>query len=172
MRTAVNPGDMVRPVREAIESGGEAGVQEILPVSEVLKVALLRQTFARRMLGVLAGIGFLLSLAGLSALAACAVSQRQREAGIRMALGARGWEVGVAVLSQPLLAGTVGIAAGAGLGAALSRAVGGILFGVAAMDPWIYVAVPGVTLGAMLVAAALQMRRITSVPVSDLLRSW
>jgi len=115
-------------------------------------------------------IGLLLAVMGLYAVVSYSVSQRTREIGVRMALGARRIDVLGLVARQGVVFTTVGVALGlvasAGIGLVLSQ----VLFGVKPVDLEIY---GGVTALLMLVAALacyLPARRATRVDPMDALR--
>jgi putative ABC transport system permease protein len=88
-------------------------------------------------LGVLGIMGSILAITGVFGLAACSVSRRLREIGIRMALGARRAQVVGMVYRQNA---SVALAGTAGLIAALlaSRTLASFLYGISARDPWVF----------------------------------
>ena len=112
---------------------------------------------------------FLVSV-GVYGVMSCLVSERIREIGIRMALGARPGAVLRSVLGQGLILALVGIAIGV-LGAlGVGRALSGLLFGVSWYDPATLSAIPIVVLGVSLVACYFPARRATRVDPVDVLR--
>src|SRR4029453_7413028 len=82
-----------------------------------------------------------LAAVGLYSVMAFAVTQRTREIGIRMALGARRSAVMKLVIGQSLVLAAAGVALGLGASAAVTRYLEGMLFGVTPSDPMTFAAV-------------------------------
>jgi ABC-type antimicrobial peptide transport system permease subunit len=127
-----------------------------------------------RMIATLATAFGLLALVmaclGIYGLLAYSVTQRTREIGIRMALGARGNEVVALVLGNALRLILIGVALGLPAALAASRGVKSILFGLTPTDP---VAIAGAILilaGAALIAAYLPARRASQIHPMTALR--
>jgi ABC-type antimicrobial peptide transport system permease subunit len=95
------------------------------------------------------GLALLLAVAGLYGVISYSVGQRRKEISIRMALGARGAQVRWQVLRQGVGIVLVGVAIGLAGALAGARVISGILVGVSARDPLVYI---GVTLLLLLVA--------------------
>jgi hypothetical protein len=141
-------------VRRAIWS-----VNPNLPLSNVgtlndyLAQSVSRTTFALALLGVAAFIALVLGLVGIYGVVSYAVSQRTRELGMRMALGADAGRVRGMILRQALGLGVVGTFAGLALALGGTRIMAGLLFGVSPTDPLTFGAV-ALGLTAVAVAAA------------------
>jgi putative ABC transport system permease protein len=90
-------------------------------------------------------------------------SQRTRELGIRMALGAHRADILKMVLGQGTVLTGIGILIGLGLATAVSRLLGGLLYGIKPIDPFSFVVVPLVLAVAALVASWLPARRATRI---------
>lgn len=122
-------------------------------------------------LAAFAGLALLMASTGLYGTVSYSVAQRTREVGIRLALGARQ----SSVVSLLLLGGLRTVLAGAvvGLIAALylARLLQGLLFGIKALDPLTFVAVPAVLLSVAFLAAWLPARRAGRVDPQTALRS-
>jgi ABC-type antimicrobial peptide transport system permease subunit len=113
----------------------------------------------------------LLGIVGIYGVISYAVSQRRREIGIRLALGAQQGELrGMFVRSGLTLAG---IGAGIGLAAAagLMRLMKSLLFGISTLDPVTYVAVPVVLVLAAVLASYLPARRASAVDPVEALKA-
>jgi len=91
-----------------------------------------------KLLTVFATLALLLASLGLYGLLAYTVTQRSREIGLRMALGASAPQVVRAVVVRGLVLSGLGLAAGFVAARALSQTLGGILYGVATTDPATY----------------------------------
>jgi putative ABC transport system permease protein len=119
--------------------------------------------FRAKMVGTFAALALVLAMVGVFAVLACTVEQRQREIGVRMALGATGARVMWLVFRD---AGGM-IAAGAVVGlvlAALSgRLLAAFLFGVDPLDPLTFVSVPAVILFTAVAAAAAPAWRASRI---------
>jgi predicted permease len=103
--------------------------------NQELESALFPSRMATLSLGVLGGMGAMLSITGIFGMAAYAVSKRKRELGIRMALGAQGREVLKAALGRAFKLLAVGSAAGLLLGILASRVLSFIVYQATPRDP-------------------------------------
>ena len=115
------------------------------------------------LLGIFAGLAVVISCSGIAAVMALAVSQRTREIGVRMALGARTASIVGMVLRQGLalaLAGTVVGMAGA---AALTHLLSAFLYGTSPTDLVTFIAVPLLFLIVSAVACFIPARQVTSI---------
>jgi putative ABC transport system permease protein len=99
-----------------------------------------------------------------------AVTQRTREIGIRMALGAEPRDALMMVMRQGAKLAAAGVAIGSGAAAALTWLIEGLLFDLRAADPVTFVAAPLLLAGAALLACYLPARRATKVDPSVALR--
>jgi putative ABC transport system permease protein len=110
-----------------------------------------------------AGLALVLAAVGIYGITAYSVTQRTREMGLRMALGARPGQVVRLVVQEAGTLAVLGIVMGLGLGFAATRVMSSLLFGVKATDPGTYVAV-SVTLALVAMTAAwVPGRRATTV---------
>jgi predicted permease len=159
-----------RDVRQAV-----AGVMPGLPVfqirtlREVYDQSMAATSFSLILLGVAGAMALLLGLVGIYGVLAYAVMQRQREVGIRIALGARPGDVkGMFVYRGMILSG-IGIAIGAAVAAGITRWMSSLLFGVTPVDAVTFAAAGTVLALAALVASYLPAHRAAAVdPVETL----
>lgn len=121
--------------------------------------------------GVFAGIAVLLAAIGLGATLAWSVSQRQREIGVRMALGAPIRHVRGLVLVQTLVLAGGGVVLGLGCAALTTQLLQGWLFGVTPLDAPTFVACGGLMMVVALLAAYLPARRATRIDPLTALRA-
>ncbi len=147
-----------------------------LPVSGVRTLEAIRSesmaqtSFALVMLGIAAGVALVLGVVGIYGVISYIATQRTREIGIRMALGAARRDVSRLFLRQGLVLAASGIVAGMAAAAGLTRVMSAMLFGVSALDPVTYLAV-SVGLGATaLLASYLPAARAARVDPAHALR--
>jgi ABC-type antimicrobial peptide transport system permease subunit len=162
--------EFVRETRQA--------VAEVMPGLPVFQIRTLREVYDQSMaatsfslilLGVAGAMALLLGLVGIYGVLAYAVMQRQREVGIRIALGARPGDVkGMFVYRGMILSG-IGIAIGAAVAAGITRWMSSLLFGVTPVDAVTFAAAGTVLALAALVASYLPAHRAAAVdPVETL----
>jgi predicted permease len=141
------------------------------------EVQLMKRSFRRKMEGtedaamavsVMGGVALLLACLGIMGLISYSVSQRMKEIGIRMALGATPAHVLTVVLRQLTLPVFVGLLIGVGGAAALSQLLRRELYGVSNLDPLTYLASVGLFALAVAMAALMPARRALRI---DPLRS-
>jgi ABC-type antimicrobial peptide transport system permease subunit len=123
------------------------------------------------LLGIFSGVALLLALVGLYGLLALSVSQRTREFGIRMALGATAGTVRALVLRRGFVLVGIGALAGVIGAALLTRVMGGLLYHTGPFDLPTLVGVIALLTLAALVACLLPARRATRVDPAIALRA-
>jgi ABC-type antimicrobial peptide transport system permease subunit len=111
-----------------------------------------------------------LAVIGVYGVMAYDVSQRSREIGIRMALGADRRAVLGLVLRGGLTMAVVGVAAGAVIAFTLARIAGGLLYGIAPFDPLTYALLAALLLGLAVAASYVPARRATAIDALVTLR--
>jgi putative ABC transport system permease protein len=138
-------------------------------LGEVYDQSMLRTSFTLVLLAIAGAMALLLGIVGIYGVIAYAVSQRTREIGIRMALGAEPSGVQGMFVRQGLLLSTLGAAIGLVSAAALTRLMSSLLFKTTALDPLTYIAVTVLLIAAAALASYMPARRATAVdPVTAL----
>ncbi len=120
--------------------------------------------------GVLGALALLLAAIGVHGVVSYGVSQRIREIGIRLALGADGREVMRLVLRQAMRPVVVGGTIGIFVAAAVSRVLSGVLYGIGTHDPIAFVGVPVFLLATALLASYIPARRASRLDPTEALR--
>jgi ABC-type antimicrobial peptide transport system permease subunit len=115
-------------------------------------------------------MALLLGVSGLFGVIAYAVSQRRREIGIRMALGAQAREIRTLFVRRGVIVGGIGLAIGLGGAMSVTRLMESLLFGVTPLDPVTFVAMPIVLAAAAVLASYLPARTATAVDPIETLR--
>jgi predicted lysophospholipase L1 biosynthesis ABC-type transport system permease subunit len=163
VRTSAPPEHLVR----AVVSVARAVDPHTFPEVQLMKrqfVARLRGAeYSAMAVSVLGSIADLLACLGIVGVLAYAVSQRTREIGIRMALGAQPAHILSVVLRQFSRPVVAGLLAGVGGAVALSGLLRGQLYGISNLDPWAYVGATAVFLLTAAVAALWPARRALRV---------
>jgi len=140
-----------------------------LPIADVRTMGdIYRQSMARTsftlVLLLLAGLmALLLGIVGIYAVISYAVSQRTREMGIRIALGAKQSELKLMFVRHGLLLGAIAVAAGLAAAIGLARLTTAMLFEISPLDPATYGAVSLVLLAAVVLASYLPTSKVLAV---------
>jgi ABC-type antimicrobial peptide transport system permease subunit len=140
-------------------------------MEEIFAGATSRTSFTMSLLGVASGIALLLGLVGIYGVISYVVSQRTREIGARMALGATAPDVRGMVVKQGTLLSGMGVAVGLVAAGAMSRVMGSLLFGVSATDPLTYGTVAIALVVVALAASWIPAMRAAGVNPSNALRA-
>jgi predicted permease len=154
VRTAGDPGHAIGAARAALRNA-DPQLITILPITMDQIIAQSPSLFLRRypsfLIGSFAGLALILAMVGLYGLISYSVSQRTRELGIRMALGAQPGDVVRLVLGEGARLTAIGVGVGVFAALTLTQLMRSLLFGVSAVDPMTFA---GVALLLTLVAIA------------------
>jgi predicted permease len=136
---------------------------------DIYDQSLARTSFTLVMLGIAGAMALVLGIIGIYGVIAYSVSQRRREIGIRLALGAQPRELKKMFVGHGLRLTGLGLAIGLVCAIALMRLMKSLLFGISPLDPLTYTSVPILLAGAALLASYLPARRAAAVdPVETL----
>jgi predicted permease len=138
---------------------------------EIVDRSMARTSFTLVMLAIAGGMALLLGIAGVYGVISYAVSQRTREIGIRIALGARYTEVTRMFVSHGLRLAAIGIAFGLAAAVAMTRLIASLLFDVRAADPLTYTIVAAGLIGAAVLASAVPALQAATVDPVEALRA-
>jgi predicted permease len=169
VRTAGDPLAIVGAAREAVRrSDPNLPIYDVRTMEEREAIATARPRFATLLLLAFAGLGVLLAAVGVYGVMAYAVANRNRELGIRMALGADPGRLRRMVLTDAAQTATGGLVLGVAGALALTRFLGSLLYQVDPRDPGVLVPSALVLLAVALAAAYLPARHAAAI---DPLRS-
>ena len=171
VRSAGEPEAVAAGVRRAIlEVDSEQPVADVRSMQQVVDDSLIVRRLSTWMMGAFALLALALAGVGIYGLVSYSVAQRTHEIGLRVALGASAGDVLRMVTGRSLAIAGVGIAIGLPAALAASRLLGGLLFGVGAMDPLVFVLVPLVLAAIAALAGYLPARRALRIQPTTALR--
>jgi ABC-type antimicrobial peptide transport system permease subunit len=172
LRSSVPPAELASVARDR--------VWQVDPVQPVDDVRTMKQIHRDDFSGDLAmislivffgAVAFGLAVAGVYGVVSYSVSQRRREIGVRMAVGARSEDVLRMVTRQGVTQVLVGVVVGIFLGLLLSHSLTGMLYGVSPTDPVTFLGVPILLLVVGVVASLIPARRAARLDPIDTLRT-
>ena len=171
VRTSAAPRGMAESIRQAILGvNPDQPVTNVRTMEEVTAASAVQRRFILMLLGVFAGLALLLAAIGLYGVIACAVSQRTRELGIRMALGATRQDVLNLMLGEGTKLAAIGILLGVTGALGLTRVLVNLLYEIKPTDPLTFVGVALVLFLVALLASWLPARRAAKVDPMEALR--
>jgi predicted permease len=172
VRTAGNPAAMEEAVRRQIHAlDPTMAIFNDETMEEHVRSAFFLPRLAATLFGIFGGMGSVLATVGLYGMMSFVVSQRTREIGIRMAMGARRGAVKQLVVRQGMTLAVVAIALGWPAAWMLARLASSFLFGISPHDLVTFVIVPVTLAGVAFVACWIPARRAASIHPMDALRA-
>jgi predicted permease len=164
IHTSGDPLSLVSAVRQAVWSiDKDQPVSNVMTLDELLDQEVAQRRVQAALLGGLAALALILACIGIYGVLSYLVTQRTREIGVRVALGASASDVFRTVARQGMTLTGMGIAAGLAGALALSRLLGSLLFGVSAGDPLAYASAIAVFGAVALLACYFPARRAARV---------
>jgi predicted permease len=166
-----NPASLLPEARQAVWSvNPNLPLASVRTLDEILDDSMVRTSFTMVMLAIAGAVALVLGAVGIYGVISYVVSQRTREIGVRIALGAQQADVGRLVLRQGLALTGSGVAVGLLAAFGLTRLMTSLLFGVQPADPMTYAFV-ATALGAVaMLASYLPARRAAAVDPVEALR--
>jgi predicted permease len=172
LRTAGDPAAVVAPAREAIRSlDPDVPISNVVTLRQLVGGSVARTRYAGSLLGGFAALALVIAVVGIYGVMSYLVTQRARELGVRIALGARPRDILRLVLREGLRLSALG--AGLGLLAAFgaTRVLGRLLYEVSPADPLTYAGVTLLLIAVVLVTCYIPARRATRVDPMVALRT-
>ena len=169
---AVDPRAVVTTVRGVLARlDRDQPISDVRTMDERIGRSLSSRRFNMVLLALFAGLALTLAAVGIYGIVAYSVTERTHEIGVRVALGAQRRDMIAMVIGQGMAMVATGTAIGVAAAAALARLMSTLLFGVSAVDPATFIAIPSLLLVVALAACYLPARRATRVDPLQTLRS-
>jgi putative ABC transport system permease protein len=163
-RTSGDPAHLSAAIRgEILKIDKEQPVSYVKLLDLFLSASVAQQRFSALLFGIFAAVAMALACVGVYGVLSYSVTQRRREIGVRMALGAARRDVLALVVGHAMLLTLTGVAIGLGAAFALTRVMSTLLFGVSATDPTTFGLVALSLVAVALLAALVPARRATKV---------
>jgi predicted permease len=172
VRTTAEPRSMAQGLTRAVHNvDPQTAVTHILTLEQARYESMASPRVTASLLGIFAGLALVIATAGIGGIMALMVSQRGREIGIRIALGARPVSILQMVLSQGMFLAVLGVGIGVAGAIALTGLVKSLLFEVPPTDAWTFSAVGLTLMTAAALASYLPARRAAAIDPNEALRA-
>jgi ABC-type antimicrobial peptide transport system permease subunit len=172
IRTTADPSTFIPVLRREVQAlNPRIPVSNPRTMESVVGAAMSRTSFTMALLGAASGVALILGLVGIYGVISYVVSQRTREIGVRMALGATAPSVRGMIVRQGALLAAGGVALGLLAAGAMSSIMASLLYGVEATDPLTYASVAVVLIAVSILASWIPAARAAGVDPSRALRS-
>ena len=164
--------NLLEQIRQAVWSiDPDLPLARVETMEQIYSGSMARSAFTLVMLAIAGGMALLLGLVGIYGVISYSVSQRTRELGIRLALGAQQFNLKSMVVRHGMLLAGIGATMGLAVAAGLTRIMTSWLYGISPLDPLTYVAVSLGVLAAAAAASYLPARRVSALNPVDALRA-
>jgi putative ABC transport system permease protein len=164
IKTTAEPLTLASPVERTLHAiDPELAISDVRSMDQITAESARTRRWTMALLAAFAGFAFLLALVGIYGVMVWTVSQRTRELGIRMALGAQRSQVLALVLRYGIKLSLAGLAFGLLASFALRRTLSGLVYGVSTADPLVYLSVPVFMLIVTLAACYFPARKASGV---------
>jgi putative ABC transport system permease protein len=170
--TAPNPLTLIPAVQTAVANVDKnVALGNVRTMEDLVARSVAQRKFTVLLLAIFAGIAVALAAIGLYGVMSYVVTQRTREIGIRMALGAQRRDVLKLVVRQGMMLTVIGVVIGLAASLGLTRLIANLLYGIAATDALTFAALSLLLLGVALLACWLPARRASGVDPMVALRT-
>ena len=171
VRTTGEPTALVPSIRREVQAmDADLPIYNVRTMEAYLSDSVARNRFALLAFAAFAAVALLLSVVGVYGVLSYAVSLRTREIGIRVALGAGRKAIGRMILRQGAVVAGIGLLAGLAGAIALTRLLGGLLYGVSPTDPLTFGLMTALLFGTALAASWVPARRAARTDPASVLR--
>jgi putative ABC transport system permease protein len=171
LRTEGDPASFVAAVRREVNSiDPDLALADIRTMDQLMSKSLGQSRYRGVLLGIFAMVALTLAAVGIYGVIAYAVSQRTREIGIRIALGARKLDIFRMVVGHGMILSLIGVAIGVAASLTLTRYLSSLLYGVSSTDPTTFTSVVLLLITVALLACSIPARRATRVDPMNALR--
>ena len=161
----------MKEIQQAVWSvNANLPLADVRTLEDLYNRSMAQTSFTLVMLAIAGAMAFVLGLIGVYSVIAYAVSQRRREMGIRVAVGAQPRAVRMMFVRHGLILAVLGVAAGWAIATALTRTMESLLFEVSPIDPVTYVGIAAGLVGAVVAATWIPARQATIVEPLTALR--
>jgi predicted permease len=166
----VGDASFLKEVRESVWSlNPNVPIADVQTLEEILDESMSRTSFTLVMLAIASAMALLIGAVGLYGVISYGVTQRTREIGVRMALGARTRDVSAMFLRHAAILSGIGIAIGLAASFGLTRLMSSLLFDVSPVDPLTYGLVSIVLAGVALLSSYIPARRASVIAPTEAL---
>jgi putative ABC transport system permease protein len=175
LQSPLDSAKLTAPIREAIRAAmpavSLAPDRKAIAMDDLVRQSVAGPRLSATLMAAFCAIALLLAVIGLFGLVAYSVSQRQRELGIRTALGARPWDLVVTTMRSAVVLTVVGIGIGLSAGAYLTRFIEGQLYAIEPLDRPTFIGAALLMLAAAALAAFVPARRAVRIDPMSALRN-
>jgi predicted permease len=169
---AAGTAGLLSQMRQAVWSVNKnLPLASVRTMKDIYEQSLARTSFTLVMLTIAGAMALVLGVIGIYGVIAYSVSQRTREIGIRLALGAQPGALKIMFIRHALALAAAGVAIGIGAAMGLSRLMASLLYGISALDSITYLAAPVLLAAATVLGSYLPARRAAAVDPVDALRA-
>jgi len=172
VRTAADPRSALNSIRAAVSAlDRDVPVARLYTIDQLMNESVAAPRFRTTLVTVFAILGLVLAAIGIYGVMAYTVSERARELGVRVALGATTRDVMRMVLAEAFALAAAGVVLGVAGAVATTRLMAALLFGVTPTDPATFVSIAGILMAIALAGSYVPARRATRVDPMTTLRS-
>jgi hypothetical protein len=164
IHTSGDPASVIPAVRDLLrQMDPEIPLYRVRTMEDLIRQSMALRAAFSWMLAVFASLAFVLAIGGAYGVAMYLVTQRTREIGIRVALGARTRDIMRSIVATGVTVVSIGVACGLAASVAVARLLGDALFGVSAHDTPVLSLVTAILIGTALLANGLPARRAARI---------